>query len=256
MYLVTGVTFARWTGALVDKFDNLGIVRAFIIVQKLSTIIAYVTSAAILSPERFQSQNSWYSILTPHFALLVVSSCILHLSNIGVSIAVEREWATCIAQGPNFSERLSRLNTYLRQVNLLCKLCAPLFVSILTVKIDTTKNTRSIWILSTISAFTLFFELYWIGVVYSRFPALRDAQRTKNLTRQQALQDQAATTSSSSPTPQSISLTIQTVPFSAIRMVQRYLSGVFNSRDWSEYVHLPIFFSSISISLLYLTVLS
>jgi iron-regulated transporter 1 len=54
----------------------------------------------------------------------------LKLATIGITVAIERDWVTVIAEGN--SDHLTRLNTYIRRIDLLSKLLAPLFVSLLT----------------------------------------------------------------------------------------------------------------------------
>lgn len=61
------------------------------------------------------------------------------------------------------------MNTYLRRVDLLCKLLAPLFVSLLT---STISYPVSVMIFLGIAIVTLVFELVWINVVWRRFHIL------------------------------------------------------------------------------------
>ncbi|KAJ6632275.1 Ferroporti-1 [Mycena sp. CBHHK59/15] len=228
---LTGILFSRWAGSLVDKLPKLTVVRASIFLQKTSALAAYACFAALRSVDsRFSSTSLML------FALLVLMGCMLQLSTICISIAVERDWATCISAGS--SAKLGKLNTYLRQINLLCKLLAPLFVSFLTVTYDQDEHNRadSIAILALISGVTMVFELYWIKIVYNRFPALAAEQLRKENERQSISNPSAADSGQSSGTS----------------LIRRVL----NLKDWQEFVRLPVFMSSLSISLLYLTVLS
>ncbi|KAI0338662.1 hypothetical protein BDW22DRAFT_1415496 [Trametopsis cervina] len=249
----TGILFSRWAGSLVDRYSKLNLVRSAILVQKISALLAYVSFIVMLSlptPSQSPGRHSagLRTIASPAFVTLVVSSCIMHLSNTSISIAVERDWASCLAHGPHFSAKLSKLNTYLRQINLLCKLCAPLFVSLLTVKFDDDQPSEdrtgggifSVRILAGVTALSLFFELYWIGVVYRRFPALKEEQQRKDLARRSQLPQD----------PELLDLPPARSP------ATNYLDRLLNIPDWKELRRLPIFFSSLSISLLYLTVLS
>jgi len=252
---VTGILFSRWTGSLVDKYHKLNFVRASIIVQKLSALLAYTSFMIMLSfstsmnpfqPPHRRFVEGTTSFFTPVFALLVISSCVLHLSNTSISIAVERDWATCISQGPDSSTKLAKLNTYLRQINLFCKLFAPLFISFLTVKLDYNgdegnHNIVSVRILALVTLLSLFFELYWIGVVYKRFPELEADQQKKERERRNG---------------SSLSNDEGELPISGCGRASNVLENLLHISDWRELVHLPIFFSSLSISLLYLTVLS
>ncbi|KAJ7136675.1 Ferroporti-1 [Mycena epipterygia] len=222
---LTGILFSRWAGSVVDKMPKLSVVRWSILLQKASALGAYACVAALRSVD---SRFSTTSLLI--FASLVLAGCVLQLSNTCLSIAVERDWTTCISAGSSL--RLSKINTYLRQINLLCKLLAPLFVSFLTVTYDSRDDSPSVSVavLAGISGLTMAFELYWIQIVYDRFPALAAEQLRKDSDRRLPLPTEAG----------------------APNIFQRALS----LEDWQEFVRLPVFLSSLSVSLLYLTVLS
>ena len=64
------------------------------------------------------------------FTVIVVGGCIHTISGTTISVAVERDWVTTIAG--ESSTDLTTLNTYMRRIDLFCKLAAPLFVSLLT----------------------------------------------------------------------------------------------------------------------------
>ncbi|KAJ6582249.1 Ferroporti-1 [Mycena capillaripes] len=224
---LTGVLFSRWTGSVVDKMPKLSIVRLSISLQKLSALSAYACVAGLRTSEDRFSFSSLFL-----FSFLVLSGCALQLSNTSLSIAVERDWTACISAGSSL--RLAKINTYLRQINLLCKLLAPLFVSFLTVTYDNGDHPSvSISVLLGISVLTMAFELYWIQIVYDRFPVLAAEQ----------LRNDNERSASQIPPSESPSCT---------DLLQRTL----NLKDWQEFVRLPVFLSSLSISFLYLTVLS
>jgi solute carrier family 40 (iron-regulated transporter), member 1 len=88
--------------------------------------------------------------------------------------------------------------------------------------------------MTALSLTTALFELYWIQVVYRAFPEIeRDDLRKEEWNRELQLITDVQT-------PQSgwqASITRQ-------------------YQDWSEFVRLPVFLSSLSVSLLYITVLS
>ncbi|KAJ7698066.1 Ferroporti-1 [Mycena rosella] len=221
---LTGILFSRWAGSVVDKMPKLSVVRWSIFLQKASTLGAYTCVAGLRSVDNRFSIPSLCI-----FSVLVLAGCILQLSTTCMSIAVERDWTACISAGS--SPALAKINTYLRQINLLCKLLAPLFVSFLTVKYDSRDDqpSVSIAVLAVISILTMVFEMYWIQIVYDRFPMLAaEQQRKDNLKSNEPRQPQTSS------------------------ILQRAL----NLKDWQEFVRLPVFLSSVSISLLYLTVLS
>ncbi|KAJ7736574.1 Ferroporti-1 [Mycena maculata] len=217
---LTGIVFSRWAGSVVDRMPKLSVVRASIFLQKAAALGAYACVAELRS---FESRFSPPALIL--FSLLVLAGCVLQLSNTCISIAVERDWTACISAGSSL--RLAKINRLIRQINLLCKLLAPLFVSFLTVTYDSNKDTPSlsIGVLAVISALTLLFELYWIQIVYDRFPILAAEQLRKERERNVP-----------HISPSTLAATI--------------------FQDWKEFLRLPVFLSSLSISLLYLTVLS
>ncbi|KAJ7034408.1 Ferroporti-1 [Mycena alexandri] len=228
---LTGILLSRWAGSVVDKMPKLSVVRWSILIQKLSALGAYACVAGLRT---VASRFSLPSLCL--FSLLVLCGCALQLSNTYISIAVERDWTACISGGSSL--RLAKINTALRQINLLCKLLAPLFVSFLKVTYDKEPHPSvSIAVLAGISLLTMAFELRWIQIVYNRFPILAAEQLRKEHERSAAQPSPLAALDPSS---------------SASNILHR----ASNLEDWQEFARLPVFLSSVSVSLLYLTVLS
>lgn len=201
--------------------------------------------------------------MTPSFIWLLFSACLLQFSNIAVSIAIERDWASRIAKtslDSTADNRLAQLNTYLRQITLLCRFCAPFFVSTLTVKLDSVtsfsnlhagsslENLKSVWVLIVVTAFSLVFEIYWIGVVYRRFPSLALDQALKDVGDAYRASVRVTDQLPSQPTALAVGMSKSSQGLGARSLLSLH--------DWKELIRLPIFFSSVSISCLYLTILS
>lgn len=245
---------SRWAGHLVDKHDKLTLVRYCIAVQKLSAIAAYACFALMFS-HPYDATSFLRSLVL--FVLVVLAACMLHISTTCISIAVERDWTTCLSisdtqTGSVDSTILAKLNTYLRQINLLCKLLAPLFVSFLTVYLKSS-YAGSVKILTTLSVISMIFEFYWIKIVYDRFPALASEQAKKNRERSAA----NAATPEHRPLLARDSEVFQNSNEEFRPTSLWYtLKSLLKLEDWEELVHLPVFLSSVSVSLLYLTVLS
>ena len=145
-----------WAGHQVDIRNNLWLVRFCIITVKLSACGAYTGSLVLF--HRVGSQPSlrdWSSPLGgAMFAFIVVCGCIQNLSAIALSVAIERDWVTVIAHAS--SEHLTQINTYMRRIDLLCKLLAPLFVSLL---VTVTSNFVAAYIMCGVEAGCIVFEL-------------------------------------------------------------------------------------------------
>lgn len=179
------------------------------------------------------------------FAVIVVFGCTMSLANIGTSVAIERDWVTTISL-EHSQETLTRLNTYMRRIDLLCKLLAPLFVSLLT---TTVSYPFAVAFGMGFAAATLAFELVWVQVVYNRFPVL-------------ARQDQPGPVASNgdvegiAPHEDAEQAAGHDAPQQnqgKKSLSARWLTIV---KDWKEFSRMPVFSASVAISLLYLTVLS
>jgi len=218
------IVFSHWAGSLVDRHPKLWIVRASILIQKTSALFAFLAFLYLfhIPPTDTSLRTSTYL----PYASIVLCGCTLRLSDTTNTIAVERDWATSIAQGSE--DLLSRINTYLRRIDLLCQLVAPLFVSYLSAWAS---YKAAATMFAAASGVALMFELIWIRVVYDRFPVLarEDQQRREGRPGEIIGSDESWN----------------------IRK-----AVVDNWKDWKEYTRLPIFMSSLSISFLYLTVLS
>ncbi|KAH9849246.1 Ferroporti-1 [Lenzites betulinus] len=236
----SAIMFSGWAGKLVDDHHNLRIVRTSIVAVKLAACVMYAGSLVLL----FHGQSlvqSWNTPLSSGmFALIVIGGCVHNLAGVTISVAVEREWVTTIAGGS--TTHLTTLNTYMRRIDLLCKLLAPLFVSLLT----TTASYRFAAIfLCGVDVACMLFELIWTEISYRRFPALHEAQAAKEAARRADVREER-TREHNRP-----SLPVHVMAWTGlVRKAKDTL------RDWHEFSHEPVFLSSLAISSLYMTVLS
>lgn len=188
-------------------------------------------------------------------SLITICGCGLKLATVGMNVCVERDWVMTIAaanshpqppesgssesvrpedstatsapQADHIDRTLLRLNTTLRRIDLICKLVAPLFVSLLT---STIGYLRSAVVLLSIGLVTAVFECVFVGIVFRKFPALAVPRPRSEESR--------------------IDWTVQGIRTGGKRWAMQ------QSQDWVEFVKHPIFLSSLSISLLYFNVLS
>ncbi|KAL1951323.1 hypothetical protein VTO73DRAFT_472 [Trametes versicolor] len=237
----SAMLLSGWAGKLVDEHHNLRIVRTSIIAVKFSACIMYAGTLVLLyrPPPVSSSSNLWTTPLASGmFALVVLGGCAHNLAGVTISVAVERDWVTTIAA--NSTDHLTALNTYMRRIDLLCKLLAPLFVSLLT----TAASYRFAAIfLCGVEAACLVFELIWTEVSYRRFPALHEAQASKEAAQRTHARDERPRETPARPVHAMLWNQLKS------RMKETYL-------DWREFSQHPVFLSSLAISSLYLTVLS
>ncbi|CEH15649.1 Iron transporter [Ceraceosorus bombacis] len=261
------IVFSGSMGTLVDRFRTrkLDCVRAFIVAQKLATMISYGLFCLLFYVKNLQSDakndgrgqdggarnaNVW-SLL----AAIVIAGCPLILSNVGVSVAVERDWVTTISEGSQ--ARLSRLNAIMRRIDLLTKLLAPLFVSLLT---STAGYPTSCVILLGMSGATAGFEIIWIGTVYHRFGALKADEDRLIGEEHEAIELSSPAPIEAVASEAQAAASFRLPKESRARMLssQRklYVWAKSQALDWRTFAIMPIFTSSITIALLYMSALS
>ncbi|GAA5961411.1 hypothetical protein JCM8115_003438 [Rhodotorula mucilaginosa] len=247
-FFTTGaaIVLSGSVGHLVDIVPRLRLVRGAIVAQKLTVGVSYsIFLSAFLRLGPDYADGPHKAVLTGMFVLLVLLSMGLNLASIGISVAVERDWVTTVAQGNGAV--LTRLNTYLRRVDLLSKLLAPLFVSLLTTAVSYTFASA---FLLGFAAGSMIFEFIWINIVYRRLPFL--ARRNALPSHASAGGANAEWTASNPSIPQQRSRLVSWTTWTSrvrLRIVSEW-------KNWRTFIRNPIFYSSLSISLLYLTVLS
>ena len=108
-------------GTLVDRIPKLQFVRWCILLQKLSATGAYACFLLLFAtPLQHRASIGLGAppLVWILFALITLCGCVLKLATVGISVAVERDWVTCIAEGHD--EHLTTLNTILRRIDLVC----------------------------------------------------------------------------------------------------------------------------------------
>ncbi|KAK4048612.1 hypothetical protein OIO90_005782 [Microbotryomycetes sp. JL221] len=126
-FVTTGaaVCLSGSVGQLVDTSPRLQFVRRCIIIQKATIAISYALFLVLFLNLKGDSSAKTWTI----FATIVVCSSLLGLATIGISVSIERDWVTTISQGS--SAHLTFMNVWMRRIDLVCKLSAPLFASAL-----------------------------------------------------------------------------------------------------------------------------
>lgn len=253
-FVTTGVAIvlSGWAGHLVDTHHNLGVVRTSIVAIKLAACTQYGASLVLLFGNTPDLARPWSTPLTSGmFAMIVLGGCAHTLSGTTIAVAVERDWVTTIAG--ESSAHLTTLNTYMRRIDLFCKLAAPLFVSLLT---SVASYRFTAIFLCGVEGACMMFELLcmhrsfqllcvtycFVGITttYRRLPALHEAQTARQGARTDRMHEHLA----------------QTQPILKIAWEKLHTRLKETILDWREFAQYPIFISSLAISWLYLTVLS
>lgn len=176
------------------------------------------------------------SITMPAFRLILLGGAALQAANTCLSIAIQQDWVTCLSCGS--SDRLSVLNARVKRVDLSCRLLGPSIVSLLSAYLP---HLWAAVALGCTALIMMLFDIIWVGYVYRLCPPLAREQTIKEERRQtrmitmNALEDLGLPTSRTKPS------------WSKLERV---------ARNWTEFVNLPTFLSSVAASLIAMNVLS
>lgn len=155
-------------------------------------------------------------------AALSLLACTEKLNSVMNTISIERDWVVIIAQGNEHD--LQELNSQMRRIDLFCKLVGPLAIAI----IDGFSTTLAILVTLAMTCLSVAIEYFAIAKVYQSVEALRrQPHRTTTAARNKDL---------------------------FIARVTKQCMGCFLGLHF--YVKHPAFLPSLSLSFLYLTVLS
>ncbi|KAG9126466.1 hypothetical protein FRC07_003317 [Ceratobasidium sp. 392] len=192
-----GILLSGWVNSdydfsflLIDTRARLPAIRTCIFTQKMFASICYALFLILFSRLTILSADMKRLML----GIITMCGCGLKLATVGMNVCVERDWVMAIAaesnrpraerspathtpdQNPspnsesdNADRVLLRLNTALRRIDLICKLVAPLFVSLLT---STVGYRLSAVVLLGVGVIAAVFETVFAGVVYAKFPVL------------------------------------------------------------------------------------
>ena len=121
-------------GKHVDSRGRLQVVRHTIVWQRISV----AASCGILLILLRSTVNGW--ITTALFTACVVLAGVEKLAFVGNTVAVERDWVVVVAEGMDVPRE--DLNSNMRRIDLVCKLVAPLGISL----VDGYSTKVAVWV--------------------------------------------------------------------------------------------------------------
>ncbi|PVI00807.1 hypothetical protein DM02DRAFT_707097 [Periconia macrospinosa] len=219
-------------GSWIDAGDRLSVVRVSIIGQRLA-----VAASCGIFWILHEQKDLGTKLRTGLFALTIVLACVEKLCSIMNLVSVERDWVVVITQDNEVARRL--LNARMRRIDLFCKLLGPLVISL----VNGASTIVAIWVALGMNCSSVLVEYFTIATVFKKVPALR---RTATRDAEEGIELQSATDESNFP-PVSKRL---------LNSLQPVASRLVPLQSLPHYFHHPAFLPSISLSLLYFTVLS
>ncbi|KAF2091188.1 hypothetical protein K490DRAFT_1937, partial [Saccharata proteae CBS 121410] len=225
-----------YVGRRVDGAGRLSGVRASIVAMRGSVAGSCVGLAGIGWVLRSGGDGGWGKVLVGCvFGACVGLACVEKLGSVANTVAVERDWVVVIAEDSATSRE--ELNSTMRRIDLLAKMLAPVFVSL----VDAYSSNMALWVVFGQNMLSVLIEYYTIARVYSAVPSLQIQKVSyTNSSPSSPISPNHTSTTPSQTTPSSTPLT--------------HLHNLLS--PWTLYISSPVFLASFSLSLLYLTVLS
>ncbi|TAQ83486.1 hypothetical protein B7494_g8193 [Chlorociboria aeruginascens] len=222
-------------GSWIDKGDRLKVVRASIVGQRLAVGASCGTFWIL-----YERKELGTKLRVGLFAVSILLACIEKLCSVLNLVSVERDWVVVISRDDDIARRI--LNARMRRIDLFCKLFGPLTISL----IDGASTIVAIFVTLAMTSTSVVVEYFTIAAVFRMVPAL---QRTTTENSFTAAEDN----------PERLQLANETNRVSLRGIIDFALSATSNLLPLNSipyYFQHPAFLPSISLSLLYLTVLS
>ncbi|KAF2430033.1 hypothetical protein EJ08DRAFT_679530 [Tothia fuscella] len=220
---LAATVLSNYVGAKMDRTNRLVAIRHSIVWQRLPVALTCATFLGLL---RFKDSDITFWICFP---VAVSLACLEKSASIANTVAIERDWAVVVAESNVTS--LNELNAVLRRMDLICKLVAPVFISL----IDSYSTVIAVGVVMAVSTASAPMEYLAIARAYKALPDLA-LKHTLSAT------SDIETRNASSP---------------ELDRLQTWRLRLQESLEpWSSYLASPVFLASFSLSILYLTVLS
>ncbi|KAK3368514.1 Ferroporti-1 [Podospora didyma] len=228
------ILFAQPVGSWIDSGNRLTVVRASIIGQRVS-VVASCGIFWVLEQKRDGLEGRLKTVL---FTVAVLLACVEKLCSMMNLISVERDWVVVITEDNEDARRT--LNARMRRIDLLCKLLGPLAIS--TVAIASTLT--AIWTTLAMNIVSVVVEYRCIAV-YQMVPFLQRSPRASSRSDEEVVEPNNTQNASQEAGKAS--------SWSSLKQVTHRILPI---SSLPFYFHHPAFLPSLSLSLLYLTVLS
>ncbi|KAL9227754.1 hypothetical protein vseg_003405 [Gypsophila vaccaria] len=231
-------------GQCVDKMTYFKVLQIWTVTQTLSFIVAGATVIALLL---FSSLTSL--VFASLVAVTYLSGAVAVLSTLAGTILVEREWVVVMTEDQP-PDVLTKLNSVLRRIDLVCKLFAPVVSGFIVSFVSLTASALCLALWNIISVGLLYCLL---SSVYSGIPALR----MKDFNKREAASSRVPEASTSVSEHNSSLLSEDrndTVSAETISMGCFSMLPCFGA--WKVYLSQEVVLPGLSLALLFFTVLS
>lgn len=240
---VTIILFAALVGHWIDNVSRLKAARWPLIIQNsLVTLSAVFVCLTLDDQWGFRSQHQ---VVFGFQVVIIILASAAQLASVASNISISKDWVVVIAAGDE--DKLARLNTMCRRIDLVTKICAPLLVGqIMNLASDVVSAmVIAVWnIISMAIEYTLLFH------IYKRVPALANPRGPSTSRNRKDLTDTNETEMETLASEASPNIDIDRERSRFIQPLNSYVSM------WASYFKQDVMPAGIGLAFLYMTVLS
>ncbi|KAE8453801.1 hypothetical protein EG329_009313 [Mollisiaceae sp. DMI_Dod_QoI] len=191
---LASICFTSMVGRWVDHNSNrLKTLISTISVNRVAVISASVLWFFIVEPTTGTIDSTYGSVYAglpfPEllkggiFALILMLGILEILSGQGNMLSMERDWVVTVAAPAGRPYDLTHLNAVTKRIDLICKLLAPILISVI---ISATNNKVGVLIVGGMSTCSWFLEVFCARIVWNKNPKLQAAKPFKRQVQQES----------------------------------------------------------------------
>lgn len=239
---LASICFSSMVGRWVDQNPNrlktlLGTISANRFAVISASILWFFIVAANSSPPSLTPSNYETIGIPTHplfkggiFTLILLLGILECLSASGNMLSMERDWVITAASPAGQAYDLTHLNSVMRRIDLICKLIAPILISII---VSATSTRIGVIVVGGMSAASWAVEIFCARRVWNRNPRLQELKSS------------------------GVGGELGTQVLSPVGMVNRVLQGLHRyAQDFKMYFSSTVCIPSLALALLHLSALS
>ncbi|KAL2557846.1 Solute carrier family 40 member 2 [Forsythia ovata] len=245
--------FGPIIGQWVDKLSYFQVLQLWLLTQNLSFMVAGGAVIAFLVPADLKSAN--FMAFISFVIVINISGAVGVLSTLAGTILIEREWVIVISEGQPPGVQ-TKMNSILRRIDLICKLCAPVVSGFIISFVSLTASATTLVLWNILS---ICLQYWFLMSVYNGIPALKEISQRK--VSRSSTSDPDESTSAHHETESLISSDVndlerpESSSSSKGNIIEKFLELPYISA-WRLYLKQEVVLPGLALALLYFTVLS
>ncbi|GFY83849.1 iron regulated 1 [Actinidia rufa] len=242
--------FGPLVGQWVDSLTYVKVLQLWLLTQNLSFMVAGGTVLALLVKSDLESTN--FVAFVSLVVLTNISGAVGVLSTLAGTILIEREWVVVISEGHR-PEVLTKMNSVIRRIDLICKLFAPVVTGFIIsfISLKASALALSLW-----NILSVFLQYWLLMSVYKGIPSLSERNQ-KRVARLCPMREESPSTSQEKrsllPSAEKASELSES---SWKRKLNEWLCNIPCISAWRVYLQQDVVLPGVALALLYFTVLS